>query len=148
MDDVLASRFRKTRARRWFQNRKMKTQREHAGCCRRVTRWSGRVTQGCQGMLQESRTEEESRVTLTGLTRFTRIQHRLANTDQVTQDSHGNRDGYSGRRVDRVTWDRRGNWDGGSGQQADRITQVSQGNQDSNQKSGNSSLVNQVGSTE
>jgi hypothetical protein len=29
MDDVLASRFRKTRARRWFQNRKMKTQREH-----------------------------------------------------------------------------------------------------------------------
>jgi hypothetical protein len=31
----------------------------------RATRWSGQVTQGCQGMLQESRTEEKSQVTLT-----------------------------------------------------------------------------------
>jgi hypothetical protein len=71
MHDVLASQFRKTRARQRFWNQKMRrTQRKHAWCCPRVTRWSGRVTQGCQGMLQESRTEEKSRVILTGLTRF------------------------------------------------------------------------------
>jgi hypothetical protein len=61
MDDMLASRFEKTRATRWFQNQMMRrTQRERAGCCPRVERLLGRVTQGCQGMLQESRTEEES----------------------------------------------------------------------------------------
>jgi hypothetical protein len=72
MDDVLVSWFRKTRARRWFQNQKMRrTRREHAWYCPRVTRWSGGVTQGCKGMLQELQTEEKSRVTLTGLTGFT-----------------------------------------------------------------------------
>jgi hypothetical protein len=73
MDDVLASRFRKTRARRRFQNQKMRrTRREHAACCPRVMAWSGQVTQGYQGMLQESQTEEESRVTLIRLTGFIR----------------------------------------------------------------------------
>jgi hypothetical protein len=81
-------------------------------------------------------------------------------TDQVTQDSRGNRDGYSGRRADRVTrdspgnqdydssrqtdWvtrDSRGNRGGGSGQHVDRVTRVSRGNRDSNPKSGNSSRV-------
>jgi hypothetical protein len=78
MDDVLESWFGKTRARRRFQNQKMRrTRREHVGCCPRVVRWSGWVTQGYQGMLQESRTEEESRVTLTGLTGFTRNTTRI-----------------------------------------------------------------------
>jgi hypothetical protein len=36
--------------------------------------------------------------------------------DQVTQDSRGNRDGYSGRWADWVTQDNLGNWDDGSGQ--------------------------------
>jgi hypothetical protein len=71
MDDVLVSRFGKTRARRQLQNQKMrKTQRGHAWCCPRVMRWSDRVTQGYQGMLQESWTEEESRVALTRLIGF------------------------------------------------------------------------------
>jgi hypothetical protein len=69
MDGVLAILFGKTRARQWFQNLKMRrTQREQAWCCPRIARWSSRVTQGCQGMMQASRIEEESRVTLTGLT--------------------------------------------------------------------------------
>jgi hypothetical protein len=42
-----------------------------------VVRWSGLVTQGCQGMLQELQTEEESRVTLTKLIGFT------GNTTQI-----------------------------------------------------------------
>jgi hypothetical protein len=36
-------------------------------------------------------------------------------TDRVTRDSRGNRDGYSGLWADWVTQDRRCNWDGGSG---------------------------------
>jgi hypothetical protein len=69
MDDVLVSRFGNTRARRRFRNQKMRrTRREYAGCCPRVVRWSGWVTQGYQGMLQEPRTEEKSRVTLAGFT--------------------------------------------------------------------------------
>jgi hypothetical protein len=88
MDDVLASWFGKTRARRWFQNQKMRrTQKEHSWWCPRVMRWLGQVTQGCQGMLQESRPEENSRVTLTGFTgNTTRIgrQIRLLGTAGVT----------------------------------------------------------------
>jgi hypothetical protein len=42
-----------------------------------VARRSGWVTQGCQGMLQELQTEEESRVTLTRLIGFT------GNTTQI-----------------------------------------------------------------
>jgi hypothetical protein len=45
--------------------------REHAWCCPRVVRWSGWVTQGYQGMLQELWIEDKSRVTLAGLVRFT-----------------------------------------------------------------------------
>jgi hypothetical protein len=78
-------------------------------------------------------------------------------TNRVTQDSRGNRDGYSSQRADRVTqdnrgnqdynsgwqtdwvtWDSRGNRDGGLEQQADR---VSRGNRDSHLKSRNSSRV-------
>jgi hypothetical protein len=47
-----------------------RTRREHAWCYPRVTRWSGQVTHGCRVTLQESRTEEESRITLTGLAGF------------------------------------------------------------------------------
>jgi hypothetical protein len=72
MDDVLASRFGKTRARRQFWNQNMgRTQRDHAWCCPRVMRWSGQVTQGRLRMLQEPRTEDKSRVTLTELVGFT-----------------------------------------------------------------------------
>jgi hypothetical protein len=72
MDDVLASWIGKTRARRWFQNQKMRrSQSEHAWCCPRDARWSDRVTQGCQGMLQELQIEEKSRVTITELARST-----------------------------------------------------------------------------
>jgi hypothetical protein len=69
-------------------------------------------------------------------------------TDQVTRDSRGNRDGYLGQWADRVTRDSRGNRDGGSGQQADRVTWLSQGNRDNNLKSRNSCQVNRVGNTE
>jgi hypothetical protein len=76
MDDVLASRFGKTRARRWFWNQKMRrTRREHKWCCPRVMRWSGEVSQGYHGMLQEPRIEEKSRVTLTGFAGFSGIRH-------------------------------------------------------------------------
>jgi hypothetical protein len=89
MDDVLASRFGKTRARRRFQNEKMRrTRREHAWCCPTVVRWLGWVTQGCKGMLQESQTEEESQVTIIELTRLAEL---TGLTDRVTQDGRGNR---------------------------------------------------------
>jgi hypothetical protein len=78
MDDVLASQFGKTRARRRFQNQKMRrTQREHARCSPRVAGWSGWVTQDYQGMLQESQIEEENRVTLIRLIGFTENMTRI-----------------------------------------------------------------------
>jgi hypothetical protein len=48
------------------------------------------------------------------------------------------------RQTDRVTWDSRGNRDGYSGQQANQVTRVSQGNRDSNLKSGNSSRLPKI----
>jgi hypothetical protein len=45
------------------------------------------------------------------------------------------------RRTDQVTQDSRGNRDGGLGQQANRDTRVTQGNWDGNPKLGNSSRV-------
>jgi hypothetical protein len=85
MDDVLVSRFGKTRARRRFRDKKRRrTQREHAWCCPRAVRWLGQVTQGYQGMLQESWTEENNQVTLTGLTGFTRNTTRIGGEIGVT----------------------------------------------------------------
>jgi hypothetical protein len=46
-------------------------------------------------------------------------------TDQLTQDSRGNPDGYSGRREDRVTWDSRGNQDYDLGWWTDWVTRDS-----------------------
>jgi hypothetical protein len=63
--------------------------------------------------------------------------------DRVTQDSRGNRDGYSGRRTYWVSRDSWGNRDGSSGQQANRVTWVSRGNRDGTLRSGNSSQVTQ-----
>jgi hypothetical protein len=78
MDDVLVSQFRTTRARQWFRNQMMRrTRREHEWCCPRVARWSGWVTQGYQGMVQEPRIEEKSRVTPTRLAGFVRNTTRI-----------------------------------------------------------------------
>jgi hypothetical protein len=49
-------------------------------------------------------------------------------TDEVTQDSRANWEGYSGRRADRVTRESRGNQDYDSGWQTDWVTWASRGN--------------------
>jgi hypothetical protein len=46
-------------------------------------------------------------------------------TNQVTRDSRGNGDGYSGQRTDWITRDSWGNRNGGTGQQANRVTRIS-----------------------
>jgi hypothetical protein len=61
--------------------------------------------------------------------------------DQITQDSRGNQDYDSGQRADWVTWHSQGNQDSGSGHQADWVTRVSRGNRDSNPMLGKLSWV-------